>query len=69
MGCNLCGWIFLKGFDDFVSSSSPLESFFLTFGAIFLRVEAVGQKDLLRGVGVPWNGLKELRLVLLESRD
>jgi hypothetical protein len=54
-------------FDDFVFSSSPLESFFLTFGAIFLCSEAVGQKDLLRGVGVPWNGLKEL--VLLESRD
>ncbi len=41
----------------------------VTFGAIFLYLEAVGQKDLLRGVGVPWNGLKELRLVLLESRD
>lgn len=54
-------------FDDFVSSSSLLESFFLTFGATFLCSEAVGQKDLLRGVGVPWNGLKEL--VLLESRD
>ncbi len=56
-------------FDDFVSSSSLLESFFLTFGVIFLCLEAVGQKDLLRGGGVPWNGLKELRLVLLESRD
>lgn len=29
-------------FDDFVFSSSPLESFFLTFGAIFLCSEAVG---------------------------